>query len=344
MKSRSYNTFRKRIHQSAATQGFPVRVMFELTYRCNFRCAHCYIPLSYRRKAELSTSEVFSILDQLKEIGCFYLGFTGGEPFIREDILDILWYAKKNGFAIIIYSNGSLIDKGVVSELARLRPNKVDITIPAMSKRAWERITRLPGSHRKVFRAVDLLRNKGINLGLKTCILKKNESEIKAIADFAAGLGVGYRLDDMLFPRLDGSREPSKHQGDRISDRVATQGVPPKAGNPNAGTLFKCGVGASQMAISPRGELKMCLMIDYPKFKIWTAQRNQRTGLKTAWAGLKELAASIKPDENYQCAKCELEPLCRWCPARSWLISGHKSFTSCDPQSRKRAQAGHRIT
>jgi MoaA/NifB/PqqE/SkfB family radical SAM enzyme len=107
IRSQSYNNFWQNIHCSGKKHAFPLRVMFELTYRCNFKCPHCYVPFKYRKCKELETKEVFAILDQLKDIGCFYLGFTGGEPFMRKDILDILWYAKKKGFEIIIYTNGS---------------------------------------------------------------------------------------------------------------------------------------------------------------------------------------------------------------------------------------------
>src|SRR3989338_2550985 len=141
MENQSYNSFWQRTHKSAREKHFPLRMMFELTYRCNFKCGHCYVPPSYRRKGELKTKEVFSILDELKEVGCFYLGFTGGEPFIRKDIIDILWYAKRKGFEVIIYTNGSLIDENLADELARLKPNKVDITIPALSVDAFERIS-----------------------------------------------------------------------------------------------------------------------------------------------------------------------------------------------------------
>jgi len=164
MKSQSYNNFWQRIHRAAKNNGSPLRVMFELTYRCNFRCRHCYVPQSYRKYNELETKEVFSILDQLKDIGCFYLGFTGGEPFIREDIIEILWYAKRCGFELIIYTNGSLINEEIAGQLQRLRPNKVDITIPAMSKDAFERISGVSGSRDKVFEAIDLLHTNGVNL------------------------------------------------------------------------------------------------------------------------------------------------------------------------------------
>ena len=353
MKSKPYNTFWQHIHQTARAKAFPLRVMFELTYRCNFRCRHCYVPKSYRKKGELRTKEIFSVLAQLKDIGCFYLGFTGGEPFIRKDILDILWFAKKKGFELIIYTNGSLINEIIVKELQKLRPNKVDITIPGISKAAFEAVSGVAGSRDKVFKAINLLYKSGVDLGFKTCVLKENKSEIKEIQNFAASLGSLHRLDDMLSPRLNGSKEPYKYRGGiresgyqgvgyrdiRVSrNRVCEFNT--KHRTPNPENLFRCGVGVSQAAITPLGELKMCLMIDYPRYKILTEARGHKSqvtshklNLKDAWDRLRELADSIKPDENYKCDICRLEAYCKWCPGRGWLYN--RRFTSCDPAMRE---------
>ena len=340
MKLQSYSTFWQKLHRSAREKGIPLRVMFELTYRCNFKCPHCYVPENYRRYGELKTKEVFSILDQLKEIGCFYLGFTGNEPFVREDAMDIFWYAKRCGFEVIIYTNGSLIDETKADELAGLRPNKVDITIPAMSKSVFESVVGVAGYRDSVFKTIELLNKYGVNLGFKTCVLKENENEINEIEKFTNSLGALHRLDTMLSPRLDGDRKPYEYRGDLIKDRDRKNDV----GNcqivkllncsNEVKSLFKCGVGVSQAAITPLGELKMCLMIDYPKYKIYTsrithyASRIKTMDLKKAWDRLKELVRDIKPDENYQCPMCELEPYCKWCPGKAWLYN--KTFTCCE--------------
>lgn len=348
MKNQSYNSFWQRIHKQARKKSFPLRIMFELTYRCNFKCKHCYVPQSYRKKGELKTKHVFSILDQLKDIGCFYLGFTGGEPFVREDIFDILWYAKKKGFELIIYTNGSLINEENANELQRLRPNKIDITIPAMSKDAFESISGVKGSRDNAFKAIDLLHKKGVNLGFKTCVLAKNENEIKEIENFAASLGARHRLDDMLMPCLDGSKEPYRYRGQRpeISKKSETQICQLDTTGYGLLTidLFKCGVGRSQAAITPLGELKMCLMIDYPRYWIQNTENRkqktengeQRTDLGEAWERLKGSVAAIKPDKEYKCDKCELRSDCKWCVARSWLYN--RRFTSCEPESRRKAE------
>ncbi len=321
------------------------------------------MPESYKKEAarELGREEIFSILNQLQDLGCFYLGFTGGEPFLREDIFDVLWHAKKKGFQLIIYTNGSLIDDAKTDELKRLNPNKVDITIPAMSEIAFERISQVTGSRDKVFKAIELLHKKGIKLGFKTCLLKENEGQIKDIKDFAVSLDAFHRLDDTLSPRLDGDREPYAHRGTmsvEISNQLKiTDNEQPATGDglalrlagggssqmphavrcsPHAETLFKCGVGRSQIAINPYGELKMCLLIDYPKYKVLNNRDTRRQNLKEAWERLRELVASIKPDKNYQCDKCQFHNYCKWCPAKAWLYN--KSFTGCESQSRLRAE------
>jgi len=340
VKTRSYNTFWAKIHKSAKKRRIPLRVMFELTYRCNFYCKHCYVPFSYRKHKELETKEVFSILDQLADIGCFYLGFTGGEPFMREDILDILFYARKKGFEVIVYSNGSLIDEKTAKELARLRPNKIDITIPAVSAAAFERISGVKGSRERVFKAIELLHGKKVNMGFKSCVLKENENEIKDIEDFAVSLGALHRLDDVLSPRLDGSKESYNYRGHRTEDRgpereqredgVQICSAESAIQRAPVSDLFRCGVGANQAAITPSGELKMCLMIDYPKYKIL------ETSLKDTWERLSALTDNIKADSYYQCDRCELNAYCKWCPARGWNYN--RSFTSCDPEWKRKAE------
>lgn len=355
MRTQSYNILWQKLHKAARNGSFPLRVMFELTYRCNFSCKHCYVPHGYRKnREELSTEAVCSILDQLRDIGCFYLGFTGGEPFMRKDILDILWYAKRCGFEIIIYTNGSLIDARAADELAKLNPNKVDITIPAMSADAFERISGLANSRDKVFKAIELLHKREVTLGFKSCLLKENETEIKEIQDFAASLEALHRLDDRLSARLDGSIEPYQFRGSLNSPKLPSlkkelgedecdlslielDGKNSSTELLNTVLLFPCGVGVSQAAITPQGELKMCVMIDYPKYKMLHIEDGtEKVDLKTSWERLKKLVASIKVDENYQCNKCALKPYCKWCPAKGWLDS--KSFTSCEAQSRRWAQ------
>jgi radical SAM protein with 4Fe4S-binding SPASM domain len=315
--------------------------MFELTYRCNFNCRHCYVPKSYREESErkdLKTKEIYYILDQLSQAGCLYLGFTGGEPFVREDILDILRYANARGFLILIYTNGSLINEKIADELKKLGPNKVDITINSLKKERFERITGAIGLYGSVFRAIDLLRQRNIPLGFKSCALQDNQHEIKEIRRFAQAYQANYRLEDMLMPTLNGSKEPYRFMppikgfGFQVPEvRDKPQAV---HRTPTTTCLFPCGVGLYNFVITPFGELKMCIHINYPRYSIF------ETSLGECWQRLKALVDNIKTDKNYECDECQLRPFCRWCPARAWLEDG--SFTSCVTESKRRAEYNRR--
>ena len=314
MKTQSYHAFWQRLHHAAEKDALPLRMMFEVTYGCNFKCRHCYVPASYRRhyaKSEIGTREACSVLDQLKEAGCFYLGFTGGEPFLRKDIMQVLKHAAKCGFEIIINTNGSLITEETAGQLKDLYLNKVDITLPAMSEGAFAAVTGVRGARKKVFGAVELLRKNGIPLGFKTCLLEENKSEIEDIQDFAASCGALHRLDDKLLPRLNGSRQPFAYR--------ARQSLRPYAPDVECGTrdFFSCGIGLTQAAITPAGELKMCVMFDHPKYNI--LDKGPAGGFQRAWDRLKRLAVSMQFPDGHRWQGAPEIPDSPSCPAIAWL-------------------------
>ena len=102
---------------------FPFSCEWELTYRCNLDCLHCYCKGMHRE--ELNFKEICLYLDMLKSEGCIFLLFTGGDPFIRSDFLDIYNYAKGKGFFITIFTNGTLINSKIISHLKKNPPYKI---------------------------------------------------------------------------------------------------------------------------------------------------------------------------------------------------------------------------
>jgi pyrroloquinoline quinone biosynthesis protein E len=66
---------------------------FELTHNCSFKCEFCYNHI--KEKPELCTEDVLKIIDQVAELGCLYINFSGGEPLLRKDFNDIYLYTKK---------------------------------------------------------------------------------------------------------------------------------------------------------------------------------------------------------------------------------------------------------
>ena len=84
------------VMSKSAQINIPLQAALELTYRCNLRCAHCYVDI--KEKDELSFKDWCDVMDQLKAMGTVYLLFTGGEILKRDDFIDIALYARRSGF------------------------------------------------------------------------------------------------------------------------------------------------------------------------------------------------------------------------------------------------------
>ncbi|MDR3384382.1 pyrroloquinoline quinone biosynthesis protein PqqE [Cupriavidus basilensis] len=99
----------------ATTVGPPLWLLAELTYRCPLHCAFCYNPVDYvRHGQELDTAKWRRVLEEARALGAAQLGFSGGEPLLRDDLEDLVGHARQLGF----YTN--LITSGVGLTDARL--------------------------------------------------------------------------------------------------------------------------------------------------------------------------------------------------------------------------------
>src|SRR5512140_1777136 len=86
----------------------PLIVWLEVTRACNLRCRHCFVSARRPQPDELSTEQILSLLDELKAQNVFSIVFSGGEPFVRSDFLDIVDYAIRLGFVVAVVTNGIL--------------------------------------------------------------------------------------------------------------------------------------------------------------------------------------------------------------------------------------------
>lgn len=98
----------------------PLQAYLVITHECNLRCKHCY-ERAHSDRTSLKTEDVKRIMDLLAEAGIFCLGITGGEPFLRKDIYEIIDYGTEKGFYIRINTNGTLLDREAVRRLKKYK-------------------------------------------------------------------------------------------------------------------------------------------------------------------------------------------------------------------------------
>jgi len=206
----------KRLDMESAHERYPFFCQWELTSRCNLHCVMCYSDCFNRPdkiRQELSTPEVLGILDELGQAGCMELCLTGGEPLMRPDFWEIFSYAKKSGFLIHLFTNGTLIDETVADRFAGLPPHRVEITLHSLNSETFDGITKQRGSYEKCVQAIHLLQERKIPLVLKTVIMTLNQNEALPLkSHFRSLKDAAFTMSRDIFPALDGSQTPRQYE------------------------------------------------------------------------------------------------------------------------------------
>lgn len=328
----SYGQFSFNIHEKAAESRIPLGGGLEPTHRCNLKCVHCYArcrSMKQERRSELSFREISGILDQIAEEGCLWLLITGGEPLIREDFLDIYMYAKKKGFIVTIFTNGTLVSKEVIDCFRKWRPFNIEVTLYGATSETYETVTQVPGSFAKCLKGIDLLLDAGLPLQLKSIIMTLNRHEVGQLKEFSESRGMPFLIDPILSPRLDRSRDPCSF---RLSPREVVEidvADPERVqqwkeyladfrGRPKSNHLYLCGAGQTSFFINPYGELQMCVLSRSPSYDL------RRGSFRGGWYEFLGKVRQRKARDDFPCKECDLISLCGQCPGWSYLEHGNE--------------------
>jgi heme d1 biosynthesis radical SAM protein NirJ len=153
-------------------------VIWNLVRRCNLTCKHCYATSADKDFAgELSTAEVYTVLDDLKGFKVPVLILSGGEPLLRPDIYDISQRAKAMGFYVGLSTNGTLIDEHNIEAIAAAGYNYVGISLDGIEA-THDRFRRLDGAFARSLHAIRLCREHGIKVGLRFTLTQDNAAEL----------------------------------------------------------------------------------------------------------------------------------------------------------------------
>jgi len=314
----------------------PLNVTIEVTRRCPLECSHCYNNLAMGDRqaqlAELTTAEHRRILDEMAEAGCLFLLYTGGEIFARRDFLDIYTHAKRSGFLVTLFTNGTLINEAIADYLVEWRPFAIEITLYGRTRETYERFTGVPGSYDRCMRGIRLVLERHLPLRLKTVAVTVNKHEIWDMQRYAEDLGVEFRFDAMVNPRIDCSQSPlgvrltpeecvefDLQDPRRVAEwqTFATQFLRPVHSPETSDQLYHCGGGVDSFAVNPYGEMSICVLSQQDRYDL-------RAGnLREGWEHfLRRIRDKKKITRLTKCVSCELKAMCGMCPANGELENG----------------------
>jgi heme d1 biosynthesis radical SAM protein NirJ len=156
-------------------------VIWNLIRRCNLTCKHCYaLSADHDYAGELSTAEVFTVMDDLKAFRVPVLILSGGEPLLRPDLFDIAARAKAMGFYVGLSTNGTLIDAAMADRIAAAEFDYVGISLDGIGE-VHDRFRRLAGAFDRSLGGVRLLHVRGVKVGLRYTMTALNAGELPAL-------------------------------------------------------------------------------------------------------------------------------------------------------------------
>jgi len=337
MNHSSYAQFSKALHDRYSGRRAPLEVSLEITHRCPLECQHCYNNLSMAdmpaRNRELSKEEYFRILDEIADMGCVWLLFTGGEIFARKDFLEIYSYAKKKGLLVTLFTNGTLINEKIADYLCEWRPFAIEITLYGRTKETYEALTQIPGSYERCLRGIELLRSRKLPLKLKTVATTINRHEVMDIRSFVKeDLGLEFKFDSLMNPRIDCSRSPlavrlspeevvalDLHSPETAAEyrQLVERGVQSPAPTRNSDTVYVCGGGLKSFAIDPYGQMSICLLSHQETYDV------RQGSVREGWEQFLLRIRDRKRKVMSKCTACHLRNSCSMCPANGELENGN---------------------
>ncbi len=171
-------------------KSIPIMVSHHLTYRCPFNCEFCYrkeIP-----SEEMSTIQIKELMKKFSELGTVYWSLNGGEPLIREDIIEIAKFGKNCGFKINLTT--SAIDKKKIILLSEI----LDFSeISLSSTEAIHTKLKGDGSYKKTLESAKLLKEKGVKVAFMTVLTKENIKHLSTLFDKVRELEIGVNFQPL---------------------------------------------------------------------------------------------------------------------------------------------------
>jgi Fe-coproporphyrin III synthase len=165
-------------------------VIWNLVRRCNLTCKHCYsISADKDFAGELTTDEVFGVMDDLKRFKVPGLILSGGEPLLRPDIFDIARRAKAMRFFTALSSNGTLIDEAMTRRIAAANFDYVGVSLDGLEA-VHDRFRRKEGAFAASLKAIRLCRDAGLKVGVRFTLTNDNFSDFPALLKLVEDEGI----------------------------------------------------------------------------------------------------------------------------------------------------------
>jgi heme b synthase len=333
-----------------ASRFVPRLIAWEITRSCNLDCVHCRAASSKGPyKGELTTSEIFRIMEEIKEVSSPVIILTGGEPLLREDLFEIIKKAVSLDLRPVLATNGTLLTESLAEELKKAGIARVSISLDGASPEAHDSFRKVNGAFEGALKGIYALKKAGLPFQINTTITALNAEELPKIHELAKKLGAVAHHIFLLVPVGRGKELQEKvlspeeyeqilhwfyeqreksglqlkatcapHYYRILRQRAKAEGkkVDQKTFGLDAVTRG-CLAGIGFCFISHTGIVQTCGYLEIPCGDL------KKQSFKEIWEG-SEVFNKLRDFRNYKgkCGRCEYIRVCGGCRARAYEATG----------------------
>ena len=321
-------------------------IALNVTKRCNLKCDHCYLDATTKMSGghdELSTDECFRLIDQIAEVnpGCL-LVITGGEPFVRPDILDIARHAVNHRFMVVFGTNGMLITDDIAKKLVDIGVMGVGISIDSLSPEKHNIFRGLPGAFEGALAGIEACKRNGLQFQIHFSAQPMNYQELPTVIDWAHDLGA--KVLNVFFMVCTGRGEeltditPEQYEEvlgylvecqDKYQDMLVRARCAPHfkrlayEKDPNSPITKAqgymgggCLAGTNYARVTPNGDLTPC------PYMPLSAGNIREHSFVDLWEDSEIFNSFRYPHLKGKCGDCEYSEICGGCRARPYVDHG----------------------
>lgn len=306
-------------------------VSWNTTNACNMFCDHCYREAGCKANEELSTTEAKTMLEQIARAGFKIMIFSGGEPLLRPDIVELVAYATKLGLRPVFGTNGTLITLDMAKKLKEAGAMGMGISLDSMDIEKHNEFRKFKGAWEGAVQGMRNCRAVGLPFQIHTTVMDWNNHELEAITDFAVAEGAVAHHFFFLVPtgrakniEAESLRaEQYEETLTRIMKKQQEVDIELKptcapqfmriAAQMGVKTRFRrgCLAGTAYCIISPRGKVQPCAYLNMELGDV------RETPFDEIWKNSEVLNTLRTLEYKGGCGSCQFKRACGGCRARA---------------------------
>jgi MoaA/NifB/PqqE/SkfB family radical SAM enzyme len=232
----------------------PLLAEYEMTYRCNLRCAYCYQPeyLKTGEHADLTAGAISHMLADFAQAGVFFLIVTGGECTLNPLFEHVVHEARAHHMDVSVLTNGTILSPRVLSVLTEAPVSEVKVSIYGENPEEYRRFTRSAAAFGRVERNLVRLREAGVNVVAKVIVTSVQAAGFRRTLRRLEELGIPTELSAHVMPAMDGDRYPLQYRVDSATLRTLFRD------HVGLVTRRECTAGTVKFRVAPDGSVNVC--------------------------------------------------------------------------------------